>query len=295
MDEDAALGQARVLVDRVDRPQAQDVARIDRVGIADPGLDRGDRELARPGFDRRPWRGRRAGRVLARIVELALPGQGRALFGAAVPQIFLELHRAQHGFEPQQPARRHGGRALDPRGPGQHHLARAEALGEIMRRRADAPLGRGQAEIPPHRPRQPGIAVGAGRPHALVQAAEHHEIGLLQARLEQAPDEQARMAAIGGPHHHAAQERFEQRGIIRSGQAAGIPAAASSSPLICSAAASPASPRQRLAAPLASSLAAKASAAASCAAIRSDSAGLGRLRAPPSNATGFGRCAMPNP
>ena len=48
MDEGAALRQAGIGIERIERAQPQNVPRIDRIGIADPGLDRGDRELARP-------------------------------------------------------------------------------------------------------------------------------------------------------------------------------------------------------------------------------------------------------
>ncbi len=83
-----------------------------------------------------------------------------------------------------------------------------------MRGDADAALGRRHAEILAHRPRQPRVAGALGRPHALVEPAQHEPVGMLQPRLEQAPDEKPRMAPEGRPHHRPGDERLEQRRII---------------------------------------------------------------------------------
>ena len=84
---------------------------------------------------------------------------------------------------------------------GQHHLSRGHGGGdEVVRGLADDLLRRGQPDLGPHRPRQPGAGIGRRRPHALDQAAEHHDVRALQPRLQQAPDEHARMLApVGRP------------------------------------------------------------------------------------------------
>ena len=64
VDRDAEIGAAGVGVELVERPQPQDMAGIDRVGIAQPGLDLRHRQLARP---RRERRARRGGRLRAAV------------------------------------------------------------------------------------------------------------------------------------------------------------------------------------------------------------------------------------
>ena len=78
--------------------------------------------------------------------------------------------------------------------------------------------GGGMPKLRAHRARQPRIALGLGRPHALVEAAEHEPVGMLQPRLEQAPDEEPRMAPEGRPHHRPGDERLEQRRIVAAGE-----------------------------------------------------------------------------
>ena len=126
----------------------------------------------------------------------------------------------QERIEPGQPASGHGGGAVAPAGTGQYGERRGTGgLHEIMRRLADALLRVGQAGARPHRPAQPGAGLGDRRPHAFHQPAEHHHVDRLQPRLEQAPDENARMldegvAATQGAaaaHHLAFQHRIEQR------------------------------------------------------------------------------------
>ncbi len=48
VDDGAALGGARLGIDRIERPQAQNVLGVDRIGVAQPMLDLGDRKTFRP-------------------------------------------------------------------------------------------------------------------------------------------------------------------------------------------------------------------------------------------------------
>ncbi len=70
VDADAEIGAAGIGVELVQRLQLQDVAGVDRVGVAEPGLDLGDRQPARPRGERRARRGAAA---MARIA----PRRGR--------------------------------------------------------------------------------------------------------------------------------------------------------------------------------------------------------------------------
>ena len=131
---------------------------------------------------------------------------------------FSMLDGAQHRVEPQQPARRHGRRALDPRRARQPHLAARRA-----------PCAKSCAAMP-IRPS------GGGRPKAWRIGRDSHgslsvcggqtpslrpprimTIGALQPRLEQAPDGEARMTAETRPHHRPGDQRLEQRGIVAAG------------------------------------------------------------------------------
>ena len=99
---------------------------------------------------------------------------------------------------------------------------RAERAREIVRGKADAELEPRQAEVRADLRRQPRIGRGQRRPHALVQPAEDHQVGLLQPRFEQAPDEDARMAAIGRPDGLRVEQLAQQRhGVVGARRSAG--------------------------------------------------------------------------
>src|SRR3546814_10824884 len=61
---------------------------------------------------------------------------------------------------------------------------------------------------------QPRVRLGRGGPAPLVEPAQYHQVGALQPRFEQAPDEQARMPAIGGAHARLRQYLPQHRGKI---------------------------------------------------------------------------------
>ncbi|MFN3388744.1 MAG: hypothetical protein ACK40O_07400, partial [Allosphingosinicella sp.] len=62
-----------------------------------------------------------------------------------------------------------------------------------MRGKADAPFQARQAELVADARRQPRVRRRQRRPAPLVEAGEDHQVRLLQPRLEQAQDEDARM------------------------------------------------------------------------------------------------------
>ena len=69
MDRGAAIRRRQRHVDGIERIQPQDIFRIDRVGIAQPVLDRRDRQLQRPRRERRLWRGLQDRLDLVGLVE----------------------------------------------------------------------------------------------------------------------------------------------------------------------------------------------------------------------------------
>src|SRR3546814_6621621 len=71
-------------------------------------------------------------------------------------------------------------------------LAAAKGRGEIVRGEADAPLQARQAELGPNARRQPRIGRRQGGPGAFVEAGKDHQVGMLEPRFQQAPDEDAR-------------------------------------------------------------------------------------------------------
>ena len=82
-----------------------------------------------------------------------------------------------------------------------------------MRGEPDPALDRRQTERLTHVAAEPGSGVDEARPDALVQAAEQEQVGLLQARLQLAPDVQARV--LGRPRADRARghQLGERRGI----------------------------------------------------------------------------------
>ncbi len=71
-----------------------------------------------------------------------------------------------------------------------------------MRRKADPEFQSRQPQIGANFRGEPRVGRRKRRPDTFVQAAQDHQIGPLQSRLQQAPDEHARMTAIGGSYAH---------------------------------------------------------------------------------------------
>ena len=153
------------------RLQPQDVARVDRIGIAHPGLDLGDREPARPRRDRRARRRRARGRC-AGAPRRAAPARRaarsrRRARSSSPPRVSTASSRS---------SQRDGtvGVPSTPRGARQHHLARAAApaRNHARRCRCGAPAAACRSCRRIGRDSHGSLAVSA-RPHALVEAAEH--------------------------------------------------------------------------------------------------------------------------
>ena len=80
---------------------------------------------------------------------------------------------------------------------------------------ADAELRRWQAEFRAHGPAHPGIALCRRRPDPLVEPAQNHAVGMLQAGLQRTPDRKAGMAAVGRADHMVLHQRIEQCWVVR--------------------------------------------------------------------------------
>ncbi len=100
MNGDAEIGATGVGVELVQRHEIEDVAAIDRIGVAQPGLDLGHRELAWARSERRPGRWRRERAVSFGLVDLV----GRELHRLIRSECSVEAGGVQYRIEPQQPA-----------------------------------------------------------------------------------------------------------------------------------------------------------------------------------------------
>ncbi len=167
----AALGRAGIGVERLERREAEHVARIDRIGIAHPGLDLGDREPARPGGDRRARLGRRASGIrCAASSSRRWPGERLASRRRARPssppaRSTVSSRSSQRDGTVGVPSTRAARVSTTSRAPS----AWAKSCAAMPTRRS----GGGR----PKRCRigrdSHGSLCGLGRPHALVEAAQH--------------------------------------------------------------------------------------------------------------------------
>ena len=147
------------------------------------------------------------------------PGVSRLSGEAAVP-----LSRSDdaaprlgsdEGLEALQEPRRHHGRAVALLRPGHHHVGAAERLHEIVRRLADPPLRRRQADPGAHRSVQKGVGLGPRRPGALVEPPKHHPVDGEKPRLEEPEDLEAAMGGAGRRAQCAlARQGGEEGGVV---------------------------------------------------------------------------------
>ena len=111
-------------------------------------------------------------------------------------------------------ARRHGRRAGDLGGVRQDHVARAEQLRKVVRRKADAALRQIKAEVEPHRAAEPGIGPAFRRPGSFDQAAEHDAVAFGEPRFERSEDAHAHAGLGGATHDAAGESRGKQFEIV---------------------------------------------------------------------------------
>ena len=210
VDRRSPVGGRQRHVDGFERRQAQDVLRIDRVGIAQPILDRGDRQLQRPCRARRPWRRLRDRRDGFRPVEFV--GVVDVFLAGGDSRVPAGL--AGDGLKPVQKARRHRRRAADLGGVAEDHVAGAEQLREVMRGQADAALRQIELEFVTHRPAQPRVDPRRRRPDAFDQPADDDAVVLRQPRFERAVDPQFGVGHFRPPHGPVAERGVEHFGVV---------------------------------------------------------------------------------
>ena len=83
-----------------------------------------------------------------------------------------------------------------------------------MRRLADAPLRRRQAERRAHRPIEKGVGLDRGRPDRLVEACQKHAIEAQETRFEEAQDHKARVSAARRRSARRGQRIVEQSRVF---------------------------------------------------------------------------------
>ena len=210
VDGGAAVGGRQRHVDGVERHQPQDMPGIDRIGIAQPVLDRRHRQFQRAAGAWRLWRRLRDRLDLVGLVDRSAK---RTYFSPACFAVF-QRSLARDRLEPVQETRGDRRRAADFGGVAEDDVAGAEQLREIVRRQSDAPLRQIEAEFVPHRPAQPGIDPRRRRPDAFHQSAENDAVRLGQPRFQRAVDFQPRIGRLRPPHHAVAKGGLENLRII---------------------------------------------------------------------------------
>ena len=181
---------------------------IDAVGVAAQHLDARHAQRSRPQLDRRARRGAADGRHRGGRFERA--GQGDVTPAARPARVPGGPGDRRQTLE--EPGR--DGRCAAAFGrPGDQHLGLSQRHLEIMRRKADAPLGRREAQRGPHGAVQEGVGAHLGGPDRLVEAAEDHPVGRQEPGFEQPQDLDARVAAGGAAHRHVGGEPIEQRPV----------------------------------------------------------------------------------
>src|SRR5438477_666745 len=87
-----------------------------------------------------------------------------------------------------------------------------------MRGDPDRALGDGDAELPPHLPRHPGIVLCRTGPATLVEPAEDEQVRVLQAGFKEAPDRQPGMESECRPDDDPGSECSEECRVVAAGE-----------------------------------------------------------------------------
>src|ERR1044071_5989238 len=93
-----------------------------------------------------------------------------------------------HRLKPQPEARCNCRRPAVAAGAGDQHSRRPERAGEIVRGEAGPKIEARKPEVGADLRGQPGVRRRKARPNTLVEAAENHQIGMLESSFEQAPN-----------------------------------------------------------------------------------------------------------
>lgn len=194
---------------RLQLAQPQDLRGVKGKGVARQLVDPGDADPVGARRERR-----RRARLVGGLASARRDIEHRGERGDRLPIERRIGQVARQRRQPQPEARRDRRVAAAAHRARHHHLARRKGAREIMGRHPLLPLGRGEAQHPPDTGSKPGVGALLRRPAPLVEPAQNHQIGALQPRLQQPPDEQPRMPAIGGADTLAAHQVGEHRGEI---------------------------------------------------------------------------------
>ncbi len=212
MKQRAALGSTRIADQRLDRDEPKDAPGIDGVGVAAQRLDLGHRKTLRPRVEPRLRFRALDERLLRSLVQRPRPAKQFVAARAQLPGMIV----AGEGQEPLQPARRHRRRVAGAGGAGEHHFFRSHRRPEIVRGKADAAFRRLEVDARLHDARHEAVGLGAARPAALVQPAQHQRVDRLQARFERPPDGDAAVASGRRLDHLRGDQRAENVRPLRS-------------------------------------------------------------------------------
>ena len=182
--------RAMVGVDRVHARAAEDRLGIESERIGLEPVDRGHRDPVRPLLGRR---------AMARAGRRAAAGRDRRAPASAVPAGVARQARRLIASSRSQKRDATVGELRSRRARVISTSRRTQRAGEIVRGKPDPEFEAGMPRSPDLR-REPWIGRRQAPASALVEPAEDDQVGALQPRLEQAPDEDARMAAIGRAH-----------------------------------------------------------------------------------------------
>ena len=84
-----------------------------------------------------------------------------------------------------------------------------------MSGKADSKVDGWQAERCTHFGRKPRVGRWQRRPYPLVEPSQDHEVGALQTRFQETPDEDPRVTAVGRPHRLGVKHLPEQwNGVV---------------------------------------------------------------------------------
>ena len=206
------------LVKRFKRAQAQNIPRIDGVGIADQPRDRSHVKLFRAVFDRGA-RGRARRGINGRAGVFKRVGKGQPLVATGPHLVQCRItagtgQAVQKVGKPVQPARRHSFSICIAVRAGQHNFGRGNGLLVIMRGQADLAIGQQQTRIFAQFAVQPRIGVGQFGPCAIVEATQNNQIRPLHPRFKRAPDHDGGVGLRRIAHLALIKDGGEKIGVI---------------------------------------------------------------------------------
>ncbi len=211
MDRRPAVGRRQRHVDGIERLQPQDIFGVDRVGIAQPVLDRGDRQFQRPCRARRFRRG-----LLDRLDLVGLVEFARRNARNASPAAIAAFQRSSPATASSRCRKREATAGAPPTLAAWLRIT-SSLPSNCAKSCADKPMRRSGRSRPSAcrigRLSQ-GSTRGAGGQTPFDQSAEDDAIGLRQPRFQRTIDPQLRIRDLRPPHHAVAERGLKHLRII---------------------------------------------------------------------------------